>query len=64
LYVAIRPESGPAGCLKKLALSEPELTFDPANLETEQEWIAGREVFRYRYGDAGLKVVSTSFIPR
>jgi RoxA-like, cytochrome c-like len=47
-YPVYSSKSEPAGYLKKLALAEPELTFDSAKLKTEEDWIAaGREVFRY-----------------
>src|SRR5687768_5309021 len=47
-YPVYASGSEPAGYLEMLAQTEPELTFDPAKLKTEQAWVdAGREVFRY-----------------
>jgi hypothetical protein len=47
-YPVYASGSEPAGYLQQLAQAEPELTFDPAKLKTEQAWVdAGREVFRY-----------------
>ena len=47
-YPVYASKAEPGGYLDKLAQAEPELTFDPANLKTEQDWItAGGEVFRY-----------------
>jgi hypothetical protein len=47
-YPVYASGSEPAGYLQQLAQAEPERTFDPARLKTEQAWVdAGREVFRY-----------------
>jgi hypothetical protein len=47
-YPVYSSKSEPPGYLEKLALAEPEITFDPGKLHSEQDWIAaGREVFRY-----------------
>jgi hypothetical protein len=47
-YPVYASGSEPAGYLQQLAQAEPELTFDPAKLKTEQAWVdACREVFRY-----------------
>ena len=47
-YPVYASGSEPAEYLQQLAQAEPERTFDPARLKTEQAWVdAGREVFRY-----------------
>ena len=46
-YPVYGSNSEPSGYLAKLALADPEVTFNPARLKTEQDWIlAGQEVFR------------------
>jgi mono/diheme cytochrome c family protein len=38
----------PAGYLERLSRADPEVTFDPKMLRTDDDWIrAGQEVFRY-----------------
>jgi hypothetical protein len=47
-YSVYSSKSEPPGYLDKLALADPEITFDPAKIKTAQDWVAaGREVFRY-----------------
>jgi hypothetical protein len=47
-YPVYSSKAEPPEYLQKLALVEPEITFDPVKLGSEQDWItAGREVFRY-----------------
>lgn len=45
-YPIYHPDREPAGYLERLRAAEPERAFDPANLNTDADWIAaGRDVF-------------------
>jgi hypothetical protein len=59
-YPLYSSKAEPPGYLEKLALIEPEVTFDSARLASEQDWIAaGREVFRYPIGLFPIEMLAT-----
>jgi hypothetical protein len=58
-YPVCAPGREPVGYLESLKAKEPEIAFDPAKLQTEQDWIhAGALVFRagrtYKAADTNL----------
>jgi hypothetical protein len=60
IYPVYASKAEPRGYLEKLALVEPEITFDAAKLKTEQGWIAaGRDVYRYPIALFPIQMLAT-----
>ena len=59
-YSVYTSKAEPPGYLEKLVAVQPEITFDPAKLKTERDWIAaGRDVFRYPIGLFPIQMLAT-----
>jgi hypothetical protein len=60
IYPVYASKAEPRGYIEKLALVEPEITFDPAKLKTEPDWIAaGRDVYRYPIALFPIQMLAT-----